>query len=214
MNYFKLNYSINSEIIGKTYPQSQNFNSVLDIHSPLFVWNNEVPLPENVYIPNLFLDQKAKFTDLISSSSIRYPLVSKKLYDCITSFNHNLIKFYQTKLILKSSEEEIFMISGKTKGFELLDLSRTEIDLLERFKFAERLTFAKVEDLYGTAKSVQYPNTITIRRYKFSNIASQDIFYIENINPSGGAYFVSNNLKEKIINEGCTGIEFEPIEVA
>ncbi len=212
INYFRLNYSTDISI-GTTFPQSQDFESVLNIHDPKFIWNNEVPLRNDVYIPNFILHNKAKFTDLISSSSIRYALISQKLYDCIVKFNHNSINFYQTKLLVKSVEKQVFMICGKTKGFEFLDLRKTEIDLLERFKFCKRLNLGKVEDIEEAVKTLQYPNTIAIKKYYLSGIGNEDVFYIENIHPGGSAYIFSNRLKEAIVKEKYTGIEFEPIEV-
>lgn len=212
MGYFRLKDSIDVGTIGATYPQSQEFKTLINVNAPEFIWNTEVPLPDNVYIPKLILDQKAKATDLISSSSIRYPLVSQKLKDCISELNCNKVKWWLTKLIVKNSEIDIFMISGITKGFEYLDLDYSEIDLLEKFKFFKRLNFTKVEELENAVKGVQYPNTIAINKCSLKNTDNQDLIYIENVAPSGGVYLFSERLKEKIVQSGCTGIEFEPLE--
>ena len=171
-----------------------------------------MPFPNNIYIPSLVLHPKAKFTDLISSASIKYPVISPKLYDCIRRFNHSLIKFHKISVTVQAFKKEAFMISGTTKGFELLDLYRTEIDLLERFKFFKRLDIVSSKELEDTVKNIRYPNTIAITNYEFKCIENIDIFYIANI-PGGGAYFLSDRLKQTIIDEECTGIEFEPIDL-
>lgn len=210
MNYFKLIYSTDFAIIGSTFPQSQNFKSLMDVDEPRFLWNNDVPFPKDVYIPNAILHPKAKFTDLISSAWVKYPLISQKLQACIKDFGHNSMSFFQTKLLKGSLEKEITMICGKTKGFEFLDFQKTEIDLLEKFKFFKRLSFGNVIQLEDAVRNVQYPNTIAISSYEFQNIYNHDIFYIANF-PRGGAYFFSERLKQAIIDEGFTGIEFEKV---
>jgi len=212
MEYFKLKYSTNYDIVGKCFPQSQECENSISINDPLYLCNNEIPLSEHIYIPNLLMENNAKFTDLISSSVIKYPIISEKIHEIITNFNHNLVNFHKTKVKKKSFEKDVFMISNKTKGFELIDISNAEIHLLEKFKFSKILNFSNFEDLEYATKTVQYPNTIAIMKYSISKNYNQDILYVENIHPEGGAYFFTYRLKEAIKNAGCTGIEFEPIE--
>lgn len=69
------------------------------------------------------------------------------------------------------------MISGMTKGFEFVDLDSSEIDLLERFKFFERLNFIKEEYLENAVKIVQYPKTIAITKCSLKGTGYQDILY-------------------------------------
>lgn len=78
MNYYRMEYK-NTEEVGKTYPQSQHMKSDLHIDDPNHLWRAEKQLTENVYIPDSILHPQAKLTDLISSSPIRYPIISDRL---------------------------------------------------------------------------------------------------------------------------------------
>ncbi|MCX2573591.1 hypothetical protein [Pedobacter sandarakinus] len=209
MNYFKIDYSLDVKVIGNTFPQSQKFHTDISIKDPLFIWNNEIPLPKNIYLPDFFLHHKAKLTDFISHTN-KYPLISRKLYDCMMGFGHTAMEFRKTSLLNRGVRTEVFLISGKTKGFEFLDLSQTEIMLFDGSSYSKVLDIKNENLLEDMIKELNYPNRISIGKYRLKNLENIDIFYIANI-PGGGAYFLSDRLKQAVIAQGCTGIEFESI---
>lgn len=181
-------------------------------------------MDKNTIIPKGHLHKKAKLTDLMSVSFCSGELfLSDKLRIIMEGFKAVGIQFAATEIIIKTGERlksniihpfesEYSFIDAKNSTFhytnsmgdgllrEIKIVSGNEY-LLAQIK--NRVIVAKIE-------TMNYEPLI-ISKIEFDNNCGIDLFSVFGVMNGGIGIYVSERLKDKILEEKCTGVIFREI---
>ncbi|TKC00799.1 imm11 family protein [Pedobacter cryophilus] len=212
MSFYKLEYSSDEEVIGKTAPQSQEFVSLIPVDHPNHLWSVWGELPDDIYIPDSILHRKAKVTDLISSSPIYYPIISDKLKNILAKHRSTGLKFLPTHLIVKDKKIDYWLMNAYKFDYQYIDFKKSIINKvgIGRVKI-ETLKINSASELETAIKKIVSPNTgvsVWIDKLVLQDNIPDEMIFIDRF--KGSNYYVSESLKEEIENANCTGIDFVP----
>ncbi len=220
MKYFQIHNSCNFKEIGfapqvhsalveyNIYEKNSSYNLNISKSSTETLW----PIPK--------LSNKAKITDLISTSfmGLSQFVMSDKLKNIILKGNVNGIEFIETKLITKKETLENFWIINPFElHFDFLNFENTEFVFKNRinYEIMKRIKFSSLKDFLSTLddnKNNAIENNanfepLQIDKIVFTSMTNADFFCIDRVY-SGIGYYVSEDLKNKIAEQGCTGLVF------
>ncbi|WP_294299545.1 hypothetical protein [uncultured Chryseobacterium sp.] len=223
MKYYLLKESIDLEIAGN-FPQSTDAKHNCHVwDEPAFIEHHELtPIDFEPIVSNAILHNKAKLTDIISTSGMGFTrklLVSGKLKNIIRdNVNNSNVQFFKSPILYKGQIIDDYWIIYCNKSFsEFIDLSKSIIKIRKRKPeggtYLENISFEN----YYSFEFYMIENKLEGKLF-FSNICLFDnidneffaLKYVE----GGIQYFVSEKLKQKIDEAGCTGIEFQPSELS
>jgi len=213
MQYFRISYSDNSNVIGATFPQSQKANHPVSVDDPLHLWNHSIGMPcRDAILPELIMHPKAKLTDLISSSTTGARLVfSQRLKDLLDSaIDTGMAEFLSIKVLHEGKTESYWMLNPVGFQLDVVDFERSEIWLLKSGAEQKQQFFADYTAFLEKIVNTSYPEQMLIKRLEIKPIIEKDFFAI-NYLKDGLVYFVSETIKNKILNAGCTGIDFTQV---
>lgn len=224
MNYYIIQESGKLKIIGK-YPQTK------DIHYNCDVWNEPKFIGQihfekvdfDPIIANAILHPKSKQTDLINTNSAmgfsNKLLISGKLKTILEKNRKQGMQFFKSPIIQNNLLVEDYWI------LNMSEFNNDYVDFLNSKILLEEITSENINSLYLSINSLKdYELKIEeIRGKKGCNLRIEklvlskdkiynDFFMI--IYSFSGIYFVSEKLKQEIEDAGCTGIEFQPIELS
>lgn len=228
MQFYRIKHSIDSKIIGRKYPQVEKVLIPTTWEDPLFIQSfvgKEAPAV--VLLPTPILYKHSKLTDLISGASVGLSLnllVSDKLFSILENSNSFGLQYFQVNLLEKNDvKHKYWIIHPFHSYFEILDLEGSEIGYYRDMKYSILLRSIKTLDHFRLKKEIDDYNSrevndsninenLCIRHLKFNNRSNIDFFSLQPV-LGGIGFYVSENLKGKIENAGCTGIVFtEPNE--
>jgi hypothetical protein len=224
MQYFKLRNSLNSKIIGKYFQSSDAKHNCNVWDEPKFIEHTN--LKEITFEPivsNAIIAPKAKVTDLISSSSIGFSrklLISGKFKHVLQENVHDGIQFFQAPIIYKGDiMNDYWLVNAYPAKTDKLDFEKSLIIARKRkegggtYVVEEKVSsfseFIEKSEFYWNNKIGQ----LLIRTMVFQDNVTDNFMTIDNTE-GGVAYVVSEGLKQKIEDAGCTGIEFQHVEIS
>lgn len=212
-------FSYNSGNIEETGTLFQSINGIFgDIQNGSLPFEGKID--QEFALPEIYLEKKAKHTDLLNSVIIPpWFLVLKKGFidflnnyklDEIQSWN---IKVHQNKLIY--DEYSLFFLNFP-KQDEVINFRESDfyIGKYSEFQYeGERMTITSYSEYLQKRKKLESLDGDLLIKFRsilldLKNIKT-DLFRIINAPLSG--YYVSEKLKTAIIEKGFTGIEFKEI---
>jgi len=215
--YYSLKHSMNAKIVGKFF-QSENItnnmgDNPLHLNNIYFERVNFTPIT-----PILILHKKAKITDLISNvngGSGTHLVISEKLKNIIEKYRQAGLQFFRTSIIKDNIEfDNYFSLNMYIGNNEFVDFSKTTIKF--RKYDAEIIN---PPEIIKVSSLIEF-NALLENRNMFDEISFENIFIKENVDQDFFMikhplnFVVSEKLKKEIDDAGCTGIEFQPVELS
>ncbi|RZL39910.1 MAG: hypothetical protein EOP00_27330 [Pedobacter sp.] len=189
------------------------------------LWNTYLkPIDPTTIIPKAHLQKKAKITDLMSVGFASGNLfVSEKLKQIIKPFNTDGIQFAETEIITKTGEYiKVNLMHPYETDYKFIDASNTEFCytnsmgdmLLSRVYFNSGQEYYKAQidnrTKISQIETMDYEPLI-INKIAFKEEINIDILSVFGIKYGGVGFFVSQTLKDKILEEKCTGVIFREL---
>ncbi len=224
MKYFAIENSLNKKIMGKV-EQAKDYIHHCD------VWNDANFIDKHPFkkiettpiLSNPVLYSASKLTDIINVSSVGFSygsmIISDKLKHIFDKFNCYGVQFFPTYLIHKEMEvgnywqTHVFDIP-----YDIIDYSKTKFYFKNsqnrKVNFDEPFELLNSAHLHNKINSIEYPFSLFINEVIFNENMNYDYFFLRYFANNGSFGIVSQRLKEEIEEQGCTGIEFRPIEIS
>ena len=223
MKYYLLRESTDLKITGH-FPQSIDAKHNCHVwDEPNFIEHHElIPIDFEPIVSNAILHNKAKLTDIISTSGIGFTrklLVSNKLKSIIQDSADKLdVQFFKSHILYKEQIIDDYWIVYCNKSFsEFINLHKSTVKIRKRKPeggtYLENIFFEN----YYSFEHYMIENKLEGKLF-FSNIylsdnIENDFFALKNVE-GGIKYVVSEKLKQKIERAGCIGVEFQPSELS
>ena len=209
MRFYKMEPKYGDEV-GKTFPQSQDVISDLHYDSPNHLRNVWGKFPDDVYIPDSILNSKARFTDLISSSPISYPILSEKLKKIIEANGKTGLEFHSTYVIQKQIKVKYWIMNGYEYDYRYINFEESLINVVGIGRVVlDQLHLKKKEGFEMAKESIKSPQSIWISKLVLKSGIKEALIIIDK--SPGGKFYFSEKLKNIIENAGCTGIKFKSL---
>jgi hypothetical protein len=211
---------MNTKIVGKFFQSETIVYNYENIDNPKFLNNiyfKEVDFDPIVPIP--ILHKKAKITDLISNVNAGgnlHLIISEKLKNIIEKYRTKGLQFFKTSVIKENIEyDDYFSINIYESNMEFIDFVKSNINVRVRKKGGGTESIKiQVNSLEEFLSIVDFHKEkmelVTIDNIFLNNQVNKDFFMLKNrVN-----IIVSEKLKQEIEDAGCTGLEFQPIELS
>jgi len=186
MNYYKLDYSNDLKSIGTSGPQIKGIDPKCNYHVNAPYSFKKIKhmetIQEHIRLPDMLLNKKAKWTDLMSCSllSRNFRVVSYDFYDFLSDY--------------------------KLDKYQVMNIKLTKNEIIKNYK---ALYFIKRYEHIFTSfifREDKYKLKNLIVRYN----RDIELDFFRCLYPTSG-YFCSERLKEGIIEKGFTGFRFEEV---
>ncbi|MGL2993578.1 imm11 family protein [Flavobacterium sp. TSSA_36] len=222
MRYFRIEESLNRKIMGHL-PQTKDVIHHCDVwETPTFIDNigyNKIDYTP--IVSNLILFPKAKTTDLLDGGGMGFFLkfvMSNKLKSILEKYSENRFQFFECPIFHKGIEYKNYYIINPYKiDMEFIDYGNSKYRYKKRDSEGNRnlteIRFENFQDFQDFLKILNPMDEFTIKNIALISSLEEHFFALENVE-GGRGYFVSENLKNEIEVAGCTGIEFQPIELS
>ncbi len=192
------------------------------------LWNIHVKQIDNaIIIPKGYLHKRAKLTDLMSDSFLNNQrFVSEKLRKIIERYPCKGIQFADTEVITpKVGKIKANILHPFATDRSYIDMSQTEFQIStvkgeiinERLKLNSMKDFLEIREAH-IIESKKYDDInlhkwISISKLFFKKNVDFGICSVFDVLYGGGVgFYVSQKLKDEILNEECTGIIFCEID--
>jgi len=211
MGYYSLSHSIETEQIGKEYPQIQSIGGTIKADASNSIYNVYNEMPD--FTPNLnYLEvhNNAKLTDVVSASiTSKGFIVNDKVKIILESFNLPLHKFFPATLAHKGVLNDNFywfFYSGDLSDF--IDYSNTDFLLVDSFGERKEISINSKKDL----KTI-YNNTSTLNKIRSTGIKYKDSIKLDLFEShlADSRTFISDKLKRILEENKVTGIQITPV---
>lgn len=222
--FYRIKPVFDEKVTGIDGSQAETAIYPIDIYDPLHIeqWHFK-EVPNNVVIPIPKVKNKARLTDLMSvhfhGSSFKLT-VSNKLKEILDRYQHGNIQFLP--LVMKQKSKDV-------KNYWLTNILSFDNELAVNYPLSNVLLegcgyneYIKVEinsyrqHVLERSKdrniSLDGYRSIYIHKLVFNKMINNNLVIVNYIANGVVGYFVSEKLKRKIEDSGCTGIDFEPVE--
>lgn len=222
MRYYCILPSLNQKIMGHIPQVKEVVHNCHVWDNPNFVDRFPFQKIENEPIlSNAVLFSKSKKTDLIESGGIGFSfgsiLLSEKLKKILEIFNNFGVQFFQTKIYHKNIVDPNYWQSHIFDvPYDFIDFEKSVIIMKDsdenRKPIKRKLQLNKKDEFLNLANSLRYPKMVNIDKIQFKPEMNLDCFFLRFY---GNPYtLVSEDLKDFIEQNNCTGIEFKPIDIS
>ncbi|KOF02528.1 hypothetical protein OB69_11395 [Roseivirga seohaensis subsp. aquiponti] len=216
--YYRIKESIDTKVIGSNYPQVEEAIFPVSIHHPQFI--DRIRFEKAQFEPIMAkakLVPRAKFTDLISTSTIGFTLkllISERLKEIFELYRAEGIEFFATEVVQKSIAKKYWVMSIYTFDYEALDLTKSEIILTKNsFEEIKEISIHSTDQLHTLREDVrkEYGEDFSFRIKQLDFLPNnQDFLFLSYV--SGGiGYYVSQRLRDQLEESGITGIDFREL---
>lgn len=223
MNYYSIKHSLNKKILGH-YPQVKKIIHHCDIwETPLFIDKFSFEkINTNPIISNPVLYSTSNLTDLIDVRGdigfVSKILISGKLKSVLEKNKPSGLQFFKCFLFKDEIKyDDYWILNYYDIQYQFLDFEKSEIFITKNIFNKEYKLEVKNADEFAKKKKeinlLGYPNGILIEKIVVNKNNIEDFFILQDVE-DGTKYIVSEKLKEEIENAGCTGIEFQPVELS
>lgn len=224
--FYSIKHSMNTKIVGKFF-QSENID-----------WNygniDNPKLLNNIYfekadfdpiVPIPILHKKSKITDLIScvnATSSGQLIISKKLKNILENQNNNGFQFFKSQLIQNGNIiNDYFILNMWNTNMEYINFKKSLI-YYEKQRDDFMTSYATNKILLNITNISEFIEYTELAKIKAETINIEKLKIVDNVNDNffmlkyvfGSMFYVSEKLKQEIEDAGCTGIEFQPIELS
>lgn len=210
MKYFQLGDYTGPEI-GGTFPQSQSMLSTLSVEAPNHIRKVSGKFPDNIYIPDPILQLQAKFTDEISATAFRQPIISGTVKEILSSRRKNGVEYLPVNVLKNGKSRDYWVMNAYASDYQFIDFDRSVVTV-ENWKDNTK-NIITVQDEGEFAKLVaaeQFPELIVIKElYLISNIP-EELIFMDHV--QGRKFFLSENIVRELEAAGVTGMNFLPLE--
>ena len=218
--YYIIQHSLNTKIVGKFFQSETIAWNYGSIDNPKFLNNiyfQKVDFDPIVPVP--ILHRKSKITDLIScvnAGGSLHLIMSEKLKNIIAKRRAKGLQFFKTSIIKEDIEyDNYFAMNMYDSNMEYVDFVKSEVNVRIRKKEGgTELVKIQVNTFEEFLSTIDFHKEkmeiVTIDKVFLKNQVHEDFFMLIN----GIKMIVSEKLKNEIEEVGCTGIEFQPIELS
>lgn len=225
--YYFIQESMNKKTVGKFF---QAVNAVHNCHvwdEPKFIGHiNFEKVDFKPITSNAILERKAKLTDLISCPSIGFSLkllVSGKFKEILEKNRKNGMQFFKAPIIQNNVMiEDYWILNFYEFNNEYIDFSNSKISYTRKAddykttyntikEYIKLESFEQFE--VKRLEAINKEESLSIEKLNLLNENINEDFFMIRYS-SSGIYIVSEKLKQEIEDAGCTGIEFQPIELS
>lgn len=222
MKYYSITNSLNTKILGH-YPQVKSYKYHCDI------WNDSKFI-EHIYFTkidfepitaNAVLHSKSKITDLISAGGMGFTLkilVSEELRRILDNNRKTGLQFFKSPIFYKESLIDNYWILNMYEvDMNFIDLQKSII--VQRIRKPEGGTtlidakFDSLESFISEINDKELEGELYFKNITIKENTHEDFFLLRYVE-GGAKYVVSEKLKKEIEEAGCTGIEFQPVELS
>jgi hypothetical protein len=217
MKYFRIQHSTNIKEVG-IFPQCTDAKNFTEIQEFGFGYFDKISNP--FLLPQPILRNKAKLTDLLNVVPVSSPVFLVLSDDLLNFITPRINVGYQRWKLTSHSQGEIitkynlFHISNPSER-QLIDFKNSEFILKNnKTKEEEKVSLSNYNEFHENWMKFIYSNhsmeikSLTIDFQRFTN----DVFRIIQLYFLGIGYYVSEKLKNEILNKGFTGIHFTPLD--
>lgn len=221
MRYYRINYTLDSKVRGGNNDSIKDYKYHGDIYDPKFIGRIHFEKVDFIPIPvNPVLFAKAKKTDLIQdggqlSGKI---VISTKLKNLLQK-NDFGVQYFQNSIIHKEIEDNGYWVVNPYQTLdENIDFRNSEVIHRKKKEGGGttpiNIYIESFEEYKSKLKEViSNDEMMYIEKAKLLDLSVKvDFFALKHL--IGGNFYVSENLKKEIEDAGCTGIEFQPIELS
>jgi hypothetical protein len=222
MTYFKLEYPVNNEEVGKISTQINHIKvnsspALYDIDFSKIFYGDFKP-------PTFILDSLAKLTDFVSSVPLgnnrNVLLISNKAKDTLLHFDIESYTIFDAYIFdgSKTHQFNMFHLDMNSSDDDYVDFNKT-LFVYNSGKYGEidesPRKFKNIEDKIATIKYDYFEAGRKFGIYRLKSFVlktdsiDKDIFHLNNVCPGT---FVSERVKRLIEMKKLTGIRFIPIE--
>lgn len=213
MKFYRINPNVKKEIVGQQ-PQVEKVISEIYVESPEYITRiGFKKIDSAVYIPDCVLAKNSKITDLITTSPLsHYNLLSKKLKDIIEASHPKGIQILPVNLVAEDQVIQYWILHPYIFPMYYLNFAMSKIFLTKwGFRKVESISLNNLKEFREKVAELEIPNFLLIEKPVLQKMIKEDFFMLRWVE-GGVGYFVSELLKKKIEDAGCTGIEFELVE--
>lgn len=213
-------------IVGKFF-QSQRISNYLE-GNPKFL--NSIyfkKLDTEVITPIAILEKKAKLTDLISNvcaGGNLHLLMSGKLSKIIKIHRKEGVQFFPSTILTSDNIEinDYFHLNMFVDSNEMIDIKNSTVKYYKKssdynLTYKTEIEYPQFNDHddfnHALQETKQNMETLFIEKLKLFPNAVEDFFMFRHVE-GGVRYVVSEKLRKEIEDAGCTGIEFQPVELS
>jgi hypothetical protein len=223
MKFYSINGSLNKKIVG-------NSDQVINVIHHCDIWEDPkfidiIDFKKVDFEPitsNAILEKNAKLTDLINANCSGFSLkllISDNLKNILEKYSENKCQFFKSPVIQnKEIIDKYWITNPYSFNMEFIDFKKSIITARVRKKEGgTEKVFLKINTLDDFLRSIEYywdrEEIVTINNILLINNIMDDFFILRHVE-GGVKYIVSEKLKQEIEDDGCTGIEFQPIELS
>lgn len=223
MNFFCLTESLDSKIVGK-YIQVEKAEYHCDVwDEPKFIEHTQFEkINFDPIVANAILSSKAKITDLISAVPMGFTLkllISSKLRSVLENYRKTGLQFFKSDIIHKRKIiSDYWILNAYEVDMQFVDYKKSEIVSIQSkpgggtYLVVEDInTFEEFNKRQNEVKDLYFGRTYIKKIHLIENV-NEDFFVLLHVE-GAAKYIVSEKLKNEIESAGCTGIEFQPVEL-
>lgn len=222
MKFYFIRNSENKKIMGN-YPQVKEIKYNCNVwDEPTFIEHIEFKkIDFEPITANAILYSNSKVTDLINVTGMGFTrklLVSHKLKEIIEKRTKTGLQFFKSAIIHKNIViEDYWILNAYKLNMNCIDFKKSNVFLKEGlFDKLEKLNVSNIDEYEYEKDKIEkkgYPLNIFIEKIILMEDLDEHFLTINNVE-GGVKYITSEKLKQEIEKAGCTGIEFQPIELS
>jgi len=222
MKFYAINPSINKKVTGH-YPQTKTVIQNCDVwNEPKFI--GQVFFQKIDFEPitaNAVLFDKSKLTDLIYVVGMGFTkklLVSTRLKLLIEGYRKTGLQFFASDILYKGQcVKDYWVLNVYEINMELIDFNKSTFASRQSKHgggtYLENVDIKSLDDFNEKLKQEENYEQLFLHKIKIVENTNQDFFTLLHVE-GGVKYVVSEKLKKEIEDAGCTGIEFQPVELS
>ncbi|UPQ80067.1 hypothetical protein M0M57_04345 [Flavobacterium azooxidireducens] len=229
MKHYKLNFTLSTKVRGNSDYVKKNHikipNEKMFWEEPKFIGSirNE-KIDFQPYLLDIELFPNSNVNDLIMDGGpiSTKLIISGKLKSIIEEYRKSGMQFFNINILKKNEVfSDYWILNMYEFNQEFIDFSKCKIIYQEKeadfevsYLINEKVVFISNQDeFYALIKKARIKDEIIwIEKLELNNV-NEDFFILKYVN-GGVGYFVSETLKQEIEDAGCTGIEFQPVELS
>ncbi len=229
MNFYRINFTLSTKVRGNSdYVKKYCLkipNDKMYWEEPMFIGSvrNE-KIDFQPYLVDVELFPNSKVNDLIMDGGpiSTKLIISDKLKSILEDYRKTGMQFFNINILRKN---EIFtdywLLNMYEFNQEFIDFENCNIIYRKKdddfdVTFSAKNIEIKVKNIKEfndyIEKAKEKLETITVEKLVVNNV-NENFFILKYVN-GGVGYFVSDTLKQEIEDAGCTGIEFQPVELS
>lgn len=222
MNYYSIAHSLNKKVLGND-PQVKDIAYPCDIRTnPSFIGRFPFQKIEiDPIVANPILYSKSNLTDLIYlwDAGFTYTkLISGKLKSILERNRNHGMQFFQCSIFQNDIEhKDYWLLNMYEKNNDYIDFPNSVVYFkkfnLEVYQSPILFSVGSLNDFIIKFEEKETMDKMHLQNIKFNKDISEDFIFLDKVE-GGVKYVVSENLKKEIEDAGCTGIEFQPIELS